>query len=43
MIVLYIIGGFVGIVIAGIVLFLLAIVIFDLILGLINSPNFMDF
>lgn len=43
MIVLYIIGGFVGIVIAGIVLFLLAIVIFDLILGLINNPNFMDF
>jgi hypothetical protein len=43
MIVLYIIGGFVGIVIAGIVLFLLVIVAFDLILGLINNPNFMDF
>ena len=43
MIVLYIIGGFVGIVIAGIVLFLLVIVIFDLILGLVNNPNFMDF
>ena len=43
MIVLYIIGGFVGIVIAGIVLFLLVIVAFDLFLGLINNPNFMDF
>ena len=43
MIALYVIGGFVGIVIAGIVLFLLVIVIFDLVLGLINNPNFMDF
>lgn len=43
MIVLCIIGGFVGIVIAGIILFLLVVVAFDLILGLINNPNFMDF
>lgn len=43
MIVLYIIGGFIGLVVAGFIFFLLVIIVFELIMGLINSPNFMDF
>ena len=43
MIVLYIIGGFIGLVVAGFIFFFLVVILFDLIIGLFNSPNFMDF
>ena len=42
MIVLYIIGGLIGLVVAGIIFFLLVVILFEIIVGLINAPNFMD-